>query len=1140
MNVKYMNLASIVCFISGTLLLFQNCGEFGSINGFEEPEIKAIQVEYLDANGEVKAKTIPAEEHKDHYMVEDDLVFAKSAVGEDGKISILHALADSIVPRPESTQSKIFSSIKVGGANSKWPNGEVPFIILEDDVSGDIDNENRGIFTKQELIQLRALITRFNSIMKDKVNGDVKFVEISESEARTKRHVRIFKAHKIGLGGFATLGYNTEKPLMGMVNVNQMVFFHEALHVLGFMHEHQRSDRDRYLAIDWNKVNEGRASDYLDRRGNIQYGDFDLNSIMLYSAIRIKGTNELTIQNNNLSDGDINGLRAAYSTGANVSQSMDNNDEPIADISNLKIFDAHYTWSGYDVKQNTINPSVNSVPVNGKLQVFAHLYNYEVGDEYTVRFLSNGNEFFKRTKEAQQNRVASFFHYNLNLGYFYKNGSISAGKQLKIEVTFAGKTLTRTIDITEPADRFRDIETRNYDPVLKSVIEDMCKGALDEEDCFAFSYDVIDNRINSIRLVGNTYRVSGLYNAWSMSFTKEEHLANNLEKKEQGAERFSVTMNTCETNYFDGNRGNNNLRSHVFWYDLRCIDYVKRGVSDYTAEEVSALNAPVCSSNTADADGDGWGWENGASCVVGSLANNDTEIGGTVSNNEDNSNNSTTESNTTNHPNCTQNASDPDGDGWGWENGASCRALSTTDNQVSGSADTPGTGLNVNADNSANEAVGNTGDNNQATSTENVNNTGQVTFPICSSNAVDNDGDGWGWEHNKTCKVVGGNHSTGANVTIVTNQQNLNAGNEPNCTSASSDSDGDGWGWENGASCKVVGSQPGTVVLPANFESQCTPRTVSLRVGQSKLINCRLTNKGQSNGRITSVNSFDKPWSHSGGTCSVGTILYPYSLSQAPGGNVKRECTFQISVAGDALGNYVGRFGYSYFNGRKQVQSNQSFQASVVAATNTQTASNPNTTSHPDCSSNTTDADGDGWGWENGASCKVVAGSAQTTTTTQNSNTSNGGFAGVNKPVIFAKAFNDYFFVLSDKVCEIKGGRTVESEIKRLAESKGKYQQIDSRQGFTNHVTQARYNRRSDCSSNEINQIKSYLNGATTGSSNSTNSTNSNNNNSSTTNNSGSNNSGSNNGGHPTCASANSDPDGDGWGWENGASCKVN
>jgi hypothetical protein len=70
---------------------------------------------------------------------------------------------------------------------------------------------------------------------------------------------------------------------------------------------------------------------------------------------------------------------------------------------------------------------------------------------------------------------------------------------------------------------------------------------------------------------------------------------------------------------------------------------------------------PYCANGSAsDPDGDGWGWENNASCVVrGSRADPAAGSGGGTASNG--------------YPYCANgSASDPDGDGWGWENNASC------------------------------------------------------------------------------------------------------------------------------------------------------------------------------------------------------------------------------------------------------------------------------------------------------------------------------------------------------------------------------------------------------------------------------------------------------------------------------------
>lgn len=101
------------------------------------------------------------------------------------------------------------------------------------------------------------------------------------------------------------------------------------------------------------------------------------------------------------------------------------------------------------------------------------------------------------------------------------------------------------------------------------------------------------------------------------------------------------------------------------------------------------------------------------------------------------------------HPACGPTATDPDNDGWGWENGETC---------VFGAL-APAT-------------------------------------PQCVSPDADLDGDGWGWENGDSCIVpVASVVPTGTAT--------------PTCTAPNADVDGDGWGFENGNSCLAPGFQPG-------------------------------------------------------------------------------------------------------------------------------------------------------------------------------------------------------------------------------------------------------------------------------------------------------------------------------------------
>jgi len=72
----------------------------------------------------------------------------------------------------------------------------------------------------------------------------------------------------------------------------------------------------------------------------------------------------------------------------------------------------------------------------------------------------------------------------------------------------------------------------------------------------------------------------------------------------------------------------------------------------FTAAPAGAT--PWCADASSDPDGDGWGWENDQSCRV--------------------------RAGTSSAPApCQSKASDPDGDGWGWENDGSCLSALATD-----------------------------------------------------------------------------------------------------------------------------------------------------------------------------------------------------------------------------------------------------------------------------------------------------------------------------------------------------------------------------------------------------------------------------------------------------------------------------
>jgi len=119
-------------------------------------------------------------------------------------------------------------------------------------------------------------------------------------------------------------------------------------------------------------------------------------------------------------------------------------------------------------------------------------------------------------------------------------------------------------------------------------------------------------------------------------------------------------------------------KSGVRWLDKsksswRC-DYVQRSVTDGSCgfvltwisksvgQTVYTDEFPPCQYGMSDPDGDGWGWENEQSCIVTDATQREFSA----------------PENTADYPTCNHSISDPDGDSWGLENGQLCQVRAET------------------------------------------------------------------------------------------------------------------------------------------------------------------------------------------------------------------------------------------------------------------------------------------------------------------------------------------------------------------------------------------------------------------------------------------------------------------------------
>ncbi|XP_078130581.1 low choriolytic enzyme-like [Sander vitreus] len=78
--------------------------------------------------------------------------------------------------------------------------------------------------------------------------------------------------------------------------INLGIIQHELLHVLGFYHEHTRSDRDKYIKINWDNINEDFVYNFQKQDTNNLNTPYDYSSIMHYgrSAFAKQGLDSIT------------------------------------------------------------------------------------------------------------------------------------------------------------------------------------------------------------------------------------------------------------------------------------------------------------------------------------------------------------------------------------------------------------------------------------------------------------------------------------------------------------------------------------------------------------------------------------------------------------------------------------------------------------------------------------------------------------------------------------------------------------------------------------------------------------------------------------------------------------------------------
>lgn len=142
-----------------------------------------------------------------------------------------------------------------------WPGGVVPYVVTNRDYS----------------IRDRRMIERHFSNLETVTKGCVRFVR----RRFEKDYIQVFNS---GQGCFTFLGKLPGRTIMSLDDecLNRGTIKHEALHVLGFHHAQSRMDRDEYLEILYENIEEEEYPQFEKVDTHNELVPFDYHSIMLY------------------------------------------------------------------------------------------------------------------------------------------------------------------------------------------------------------------------------------------------------------------------------------------------------------------------------------------------------------------------------------------------------------------------------------------------------------------------------------------------------------------------------------------------------------------------------------------------------------------------------------------------------------------------------------------------------------------------------------------------------------------------------------------------------------------------------------------------------------------------------------------
>ena len=192
-------------------------------------------------------------------------------------------------------------SVQKGGTSfSRWPGGKIYYTVAS----------NMGSINANKIT---TAVNEYNS----KTN--------TQWIPRTNQtnYVEFIFGSSSGSDGWAHIGYRGGKQTVSLdqyISVGSVI--HEMGHTVGLYHEHTRKDRDQYVTILWNNIQDGQAYNFDIYSSGTDIGPFNINSVMMYwpnsyskngqPTIKRANNTSFTYNRTGFTTGDINTINTMY------------------------------------------------------------------------------------------------------------------------------------------------------------------------------------------------------------------------------------------------------------------------------------------------------------------------------------------------------------------------------------------------------------------------------------------------------------------------------------------------------------------------------------------------------------------------------------------------------------------------------------------------------------------------------------------------------------------------------------------------------------------------------------------------------------------------------------------------------------